>query len=800
MKSNYSEADIKRKFITPAIVNAGWDSDTQIREEFYFTDGRIQVRGQIVNRGKGKRVDYLLYYKPNIPIAVIEAKDANHTLSEGMQQALGYAEVLDLPFVFTSNGSGFRFHDRSGTFPQIETDLKLDEFPSPQILWEKYCQWKGLEQPDLETIYTQDYYSDGSGKAPRYYQCIAINRTVEAIAKGEKRILIVMATGTGKTYTAFQIIWRLWKAKVKRRILFLTDRNILADQTKNNDFKPFGQAMTKITKRQINKSYEVYLALYQAVTGSEEQKDIFKQFSRDFFDLVVIDECHRGSASENSAWRKVLEYFSNATHIGLTATPKETADVSNRYYFGDPIYTYSLRQGIEDGFLAPYKVIRIDIDKDLMGFRPQKGQRDKYGEEIEDRIYNQRDFDRNLVIDERTLLVARKITEYLSKTSQYDKTIVFCEDTEHAERMRQALVNLNPELVRENHRYVMRITGDDKEGKEQLDTFIDPLERYPVIATTSKLLETGVDAKTCKLIVLDKVIRSMTDFKQIIGRGTRIDEKNGKRFFTIMDFKKATELFADPNFDGIPDQIYEPNDDDPIIPPDDEREEQTTENDPDDRIIDGDEWTSNPFDPTETPTPIGNRRQKYYVHNVQVEIIGERVQYLDKDGKLVMESYKDFTSKTVKEKYRTLKDFLNRWSSEKKKQAIVKELEEQEIYLEHLQQQIPNGEQYGAFDLICHLVFDQPPLTRKERAENVKKRDVFTKYGDKARAVLNALLDKYVTDDIVNIEDRKVLQLKPISEMGTTVEIINDFFGGKKSFEAALEELESALFDDELTA
>ncbi|PSQ91340.1 MAG: restriction endonuclease, partial [Proteobacteria bacterium SW_6_67_9] len=561
-KRSLSERDICSKYISPALKAAGWDVQRQVREEVSFTAGRIIVRGRMHARGKRKRADYVLSYRPNVPLAVIEAKDNSHSLGDGMQQALGYGDDLDVPFVFTSNGDGFLFHDRTGLGPQTETELTLDQFPSPETLWERYCQWKGIDTP-ARPVVEQPYYDDGSGRVPRYYQMVAINRAVEAVAKGRNRLLLVMATGTGKTFTAFQIIWRLWKAGQKRRILFLVDRNVLADQAKNNDFRPFGQAMTKVTNRTIDKSYEVYIALYQAVSGNEEERDIYKEFSPEFFDMVVIDECHRGSADEESAWRRILEYFSGATHLGLTATPKETKEVSNIDYFGEPIYTYSLKQGIQDGFLAPYKVIRVDLDKDVQGWRPSQGQTDKYGHAIEDRIYNQKDFDRKLVIDQRTQAVAERITEYLHGSDPFQKTIVFCEDIDHAERMRQALVNLNPTRVGENRRYVMRITGDELEGKAQLDNFINPEERYPVIATTSKLMTTGVDAQTCKVIVLDRRINSMTEFKQIIGRGSRINEDYNKHWFTILDFKKATELFADPNFDGDPVQVYQPPADGP---------------------------------------------------------------------------------------------------------------------------------------------------------------------------------------------------------------------------------------------
>lgn len=786
-----SERDVCSKFITPALLSAGWDLHTQIREEVSFTKGRIIVRGKLHSRGKGKRADYVLYFRPNQPVALIEAKDATHSVGAGMQQALDYAETLDIPFVFSSNGKGFLFHDRSGNAATTETALSLAEFPSPLELWQRYCAWKGLSGAAVATIETP-YYDDGSGRAPRYYQVTAVNRTVEAVARGQQRILLVMATGTGKTYTAFQIVWRLWKAKIKKRILFLADRNILVDQTRTNDFKPFGQAMTKIGKRQANKAYEIYLSLYQAVTGTEDAQNIYKQFSRDFFDLIVIDECHRGSAAEDSAWREILGYFSGATQIGMTATPKETKEVSNIHYFGEPVYTYSLKQGIDDGFLAPYKVIRIDIDKDLQGWRPAKGQLDKNGHLIEDRIYNQKDFDRSLVLEKRTELVAWKITQFLTATDPYAKTIVFCDDIDHAERMRQALVNLNPERVKENRKYVMRITGDEQEGKAELDNFIDPESRYPVIATTSKLMTTGVDAQTCKLVVLDQRIQSMTEFKQIIGRGTRINEDYDKFWFTIMDFKKATELFADPAFDGDPVQVYEPGEDDPPLPPEDAEDDGDTAADPGA----GDEETPPLLPPWDDAEEEGGKRMKYVVGGeVTVRVVAERVQYYGPDGKLITESLKDYTRKAVHKEFASLDAFLRRWKASDKKQALFEELANQGILLEALAEEVEkkSGKTFDPFDLICHVAFDQPALSRQERAAQVKKRDAFAKYGDKARAVLDALLEKYADEGIESIEDIKILTLDPFSRLGTAPELIKSF-GGKPAYLQALQELEHQLY------
>ncbi|KPZ15158.1 Type I restriction-modification system, R subunit [Pseudomonas syringae pv. viburni] len=784
-KKSLSERDICSKYIAPAIQQAGWDMHKQVREEVSFTKGRIIVRGKLHSRGEARRADFILYHQPNLPLAVIEAKDNKHSVGSGMQQALGYAEALDVPFVFSSNGDGFLFHDRSGTGSQVETLLSLDQFPSPEELWRRYCQWKGLEGQAQHKI-EAPYYDDGSGRMPRYYQMNAINRTVEAVARGQNRVLLVMATGTGKTYTAFQITWRLWKSKQKKRILFLADRNILVDQTKNNDFKPFGQAMTKIAKRQIDTSYEIYLSLYQAVTGNEEEMNIYKQFSRDFFDLIVIDECHRGSAAEDSAWREILAYFSNATHVGLTATPKETKEVSSITYFGEPVYSYTLKQGIEDGFLAPYKVVRIDFDKDLQGWRPPKGMLDKNGELIEDRIYNLKDMDRNLIIEARTQLVAQKVTDFLKATDPYQKTIVFCDDIDHAERMRQALINLNPLRVAESRKYVMRITGDDKEGKAELDNFINPEERYPVIATTSKLMTTGVDAQTCKLIVLDQHIKSMTEFKQIIGRGTRINEDFGKYWFTIMDFKKATELFADPDFDGEPVVIYNPEGDDSPVPPDSPLEGE-------DGIVDGGDWL--PEEESEGDTSSDKKRIKYVIDNLPVYVIAERVQYYGPDGRLVTESLHDYTRACVQKQFASLDDFLRRWSDSEQKKVIIEEMAVQGVMWEALAEEVEKkqGQTLDPFDLICHVAFDQPALTRRERAEQVKKRNYFAKYSGSARLVLEALLDKYADIGVEHIEDIKILQLDPFSQIGAPMELVKAF-GGKAGYNKAIHELENELY------
>ena len=785
MKKTLSERDICTKYITPAIQQAGWDVHRQIREEVSFTAGRVIVRGKLHTRGQKKRADYILYYKPNIPIALIEAKDNNYSVGAGMQQALAYAEALDIPFIYSSNGDAFMEHDRTITSGTIERELNLDQFPSPTNLWMRYCTWKNITS-EREPVITQDYHTELGWKTPRYYQVNAINRTIEAISRGQNRILLVMATGTGKTYTAFQIIWRLWKSRQKKRILYLADRNILIDQTMTNDFKPFGSVMTKIRHRKVDKSYEIYLALYQGISGTEEFQNIYRDFSPDFFDLILVDECHRGSAAEDSAWREILEYFTDATQIGMTATPRETRYISNIHYFGDPVYTYSLKQGIEDGFLAPYKVVRIDLDKDT-GWRPEEGKVDKHGVEIPDRIYNVKDYDREMVLEQRTHLVANKVSEFLKKTNRFDKTIIFCEDIDHAERMRTALVNENTDLVARSNRYIMRITGDSEEGKLELDNFIDPESTYPVIATTSKLMTSGVDAQTCKLIVLDKTVNSMIEFKQIIGRGTRINEEYNKYWFTIMDFRKATELFADPAFDGEPVQIYEPEPGDDPVPPDGPDEGGTKEGGeerPDEDVI---------VDPEPPDTGDGGgKRYKYYVNDVPVFVLNERVQYYGPDGKLITESLRDYSKKNILREFASLDNFLTRWKAAEKKQVIIDELQDKGIFFEALAEEV--GKELDPFDLICHVAFGQKPLTRKERATNVRKQNYFTEYGETARTVLDALLDKYADEGIRNVEQMDVLKITPFDRFGSPVEIIKSF-GGKKKYTTALRELESHLYE-----
>ena len=791
-KRELTEADIRTKFITPSIVAAGWNIETQVREEIFFTDGRIYVRGKLHTRGQRKRADYILYLKPNIPIAVIEAKDNNHSVGAGIQQALGYAQSLDIPFVFSSNGDGFLFHDKSVTSGPIESELSLTAFPTPAQLWQKYKLLKGISD-ESESVVAQDYFSDGSNRSPRYYQQIAINRTVEAIARNDSnnRHLLVMATGTGKTYTAFQIIYRLWKSGLKKRILFLADRTALIDQTVRGDFRHFKEAMTVIKHKQIDTAYNIYLALYQGLSDNNET-DAYKQFSPEFFDLVIVDECHRGSAREDSKWRAILDYFKSATHIGLTATPKETKEISSTEYFGDPLYTYSLKQGIDDGFLAPYKVIKVTLDIDAEGWRPPKGFKDKDGKPVEDRIYNRTDFDKHLVVEERRTRVAQKITEFLKGSNRFSKTIVFCVDIEHARGMRKELANANTDLVAANSKYVMQITGDDDEGKRHLDDFISPTEPYPVIATTSKLMTTGVDAQTCKLIVLDSNIGSMTEFKQIIGRGTRINEDFGKHYFTIMDFRNVTALFADKDFDGDPVRIKEAREADNISDAENEADDVPVTDE-----LNGEEIR---FPAPERPdVSIAEQdeaeyqvRRKVIVNGVEVTVIKERVQFMGNDGKIITESLRDYTRKSVRTAYASLDSFLKSWKQADKKRAIIEELEHQGVIFAALNEEI--GSAFDPFDLICHVAFEQKPLTRKERAERVRKRDYFTKYGELACKVIEALLDKYADAGVIDLENPEVIKLDPVNRLGSPVEIIRAF-GGKPAYDTAIHTLTDELYN-----
>jgi type I restriction enzyme R subunit len=829
------------KFIRPAIEQAGWDALTQIYAQFPLRAGRVVVRGSTARRDAATvlRADYVLCHKPNIPLAVVEAKRACLSMAAGTQQALRYAELLGVPFSFASNGDGFVFRDATLATGVLEQNLALHEFPSPAELWNRYCAWKGWA-PEVQRVAGQDY---APSKTPRYYQLNAINRTVEAIAAGQHRALLVMATGTGKTYTAFQIIWRLWKSGAKKRILFLADRNILIDQTMVNDFRPFKGAMAKLsphakgihtdgakgiervneqdqlvaegldlavnkTTKRVDTSYEIYLSLYQAVSGAQEERNIYKQFSPDFFDLIVVDECHRGSAAEDSAWRDILTYFQRATQVGLTATPKETDTVSNSDYFGPPIYTYSLKQGIEDGYLAPYKVVRVDLDKDTFGWRPTEGMTDKLGHVIEDRIYTGTDMNRKLVLERRDELVAAKITEYLKGTDRHAKTIVFCEDIDHAARMRQALSNANADICATNPKYVVQITGDNAEGKAQLDHFIDPEKPFPVIATTSKLMSTGVDAQTCKLIVLDQHIKSMTLFKQIIGRGTRLREDLGKSWFTILDFKRATELFADQDFDGEPVQVYQPQGDEPVVPPDElavslDAGSASTPGAPLTTGQDGGQGAGlPPLGPFQPGGPNGGDAPKKYIvgGNVSVSVARERVQYLNAEGKLITESLRDYTRINLARRYDSLDQFLQAWHSADRKAALVQELEQQGVLIKALEAELAHEtglQGLDPFDLLLHVAYHQPPLTRRERARRVRQRSaqasVFTQYGPLARQVIDALLDKYADEGVATLESTEVLKLQPFTDLGTPVELVKSF-GGRAQYLAAVQALERELY------
>lgn len=768
-----NEEDTKLKLITPAIEGAGWDKKTQMFCEYSFTDGEIVVRGQMTSRKKPRRADYLLTYLPNMPLAIVEAKDTKHTVGDGMQQGISYAVVLDVPFVYSSNGQGFLEHDMAaGT----ERQISMDEFPSPESLWQRYCAQKGFEDNAQEVV-KAPFYTEYNGARPRYYQRIAINRTVEAVTKGQDRILLVMATGTGKTFTAFQIVHRLREAGLARKVLYLADRNVLVDQTITGDFKPLEKVTTKVTGRKLDSAYEVYFSLYQQLVG-EDGEEIFREFDPGFFDLIIVDECHRGSAAADSAWRKILEYFDSAIQIGMTATPKETKDVSNIDYFGEPLYTYSLKQGIQDGFLAPYRVIRPKLNVDVYGYRPEEGTVDDNGLLIDDRVYEQPDFDREIVIRERTEAVAKKLTQFLKETDRYSKTIVFCVDIDHAERMRQALVNENSDLVAQDHRYVMRITGDNQEGKAQLDNFMDPDEKFPTIVTTSKLLTTGINCKTCKVIVLDNVFgeQGMTEFKQIIGRGTRIKEDYGKLYFTILDFRNASRLFADPDFDGEPVCIYEPAPEGPVEPP------------------------VGPDSPPEVPPavtppvidPPTDGCVKYYVHGVQVNVVSQRVEYYSPTGGLVTESLKDYTRRNILGTYEDLDHFLKAWNEEERKQAIIDALAEEGVFLEALRAE-SGQDQMSDFDLICHIAYDKKPLTRSERANGVRKKGYLYEYDEVAQKVLDVLLEKYCTSNLVDLTDTHILDLEEFKEFGSPMRIVKAF-GGKKQYLTAVQELERELY------
>ncbi|MDX2228816.1 MAG: DEAD/DEAH box helicase family protein [Leptolyngbyaceae cyanobacterium bins.349] len=780
-KKDLSEADICDRYITKAIDKAGWKK-SQIRREYSFTAGQVIVQGKVVQRGVDKRADYLLQYQPKKPIAIVEAKLLKKDVGAGMQQALEYAEALQVPFVFSSSGDYTLFHDRSGTYDQVEQEISLDNFPSPEELWERYKQWQKLQDSDEQLLTSS--FPDSESKELRYYQELAVNRTIEAIARGQKRCLLVMATGTGKTFTIFNIIWRLWKTKTVKRVLFLADRNILVDQAIVNDFRPFGEVMTKLDRRlvdrsgRINTSYEIYLGLYQAIIGKKGQDNLYEKFDKDFFDLVVIDECHRGSAAEDSNWRQVLDYFKEAIKIGLTATPKETEYVSNINYFGKPIFQYSLKQGIEDGFLAPFRKIRVELDKDLEGWTPEAGETDDEEQLIEQREYTLEEYDGTIVFDKRTQLVAEYVSQFLHSDDPMRKTIIFCQNIPHAARIRHALMRVerNRELVLRDYRYIMQITGDNKIGKAQLDNFINPKESYPVIATTSKLMTTGVDAQTCHLIVIDSHIESMTEFKQIIGRGTRLRPDYGKNFFTVIDFRGATEHFNDPDWDGPP------------IQDDDFGKESQL-------IIDGTKITIKVGD-NQKPGDSSDEKTPFRISHQEFQVTKETVSYYGGSGELSPEAMKQEVRRIVIEVYQSLDHFVLRWNAAERKQSMITELRGHRIFLEALGDIV--GKEYDPFDLICHVAFDRPPVSRRERVEQVRGRDGLAKYRDQSRVVLEALLEHYAEQGVESIENNTILQLPPFVAIGTPMEIIRSF-GGKKQYQSAIQDLERMLYDHQET-
>ena len=758
-KKDLSEEDIKLRYITPAINNAGWKNE-HIRMEYYFTDGRVIFQGKVHARQTGKKADYLLFHAANKPIAIVEAKDNNKPLGGGMQQAMEYAQILDIPFAYSSNGDGFLEHD---FLTGKETELSLKQFPTPENLYKRLIDAKQLSGEALKIV-EQPFYSDPYTYEPRYYQRIAVERAVETIAKGKDRVLIVMATGTGKTITAFQIIHRLKASGLKKKILYLADRNILIDQTMVQDFKPFKKVMTKVQGATIDSAYEVYMALYhQLVSNEEGVEDPFKQVQPTFFDLIIVDECHRGSAKDDSAWRKVLEYFNSATQIGMTATPKAETGANNLDYFGEPIFTYSLLQGIQDGFLAPYRVTNSYISIDLQGFKPDDDEKDLLGREIAQRLYERKDIGRDIAFTKRREIVAKRITKMLQQIGRMTKTIVFCTDIEEAEAMRSLLVNMNADLCKKDARYIMRITGDDHVGKKQLDNFIDVDQPYPTVVTTSELLATGVDCKTCGLIVIDKEIGSMTEFKQIIGRGTRLRTDKGKWHLEILDFRNATAKFKDPKFDGDPE------------PPQGK--------------------SGKPYTMPEEPScNVSEPHVKYLVEGEKIAITTEIVSILGEDGKTMRtESITDFTRKQIRKRYATLNDFVKNWTEAERKKAIVDELKDYSVLVDAVREKNPALANADIFDVICHVAFDQPPVSRRDRANNVKKRNYFAKYEGKAREVLEALLDKYADYGILNLEDSDILDTAPFNKIGKPQKIVK-LFGGLDKFEQALKELENEIY------
>ena len=766
-KKSLSEEDIKNRYITPALDAAKWDK-SDYRMEYYFTAGRVLIQGKQHARKEGKKADYLLFASPNNPIAIVEAKDNNKPVGGGLQQAMEYAQILDVKFAYSSNGDAFIEHD---FLTGKETEIPLDAFPTKEELIERLRANDKLTA-EQQHIVDEPYYFDQDSKEPRYYQRIAINRTIEAVAKGQDRILLVMATGTGKTFTAFQIIHRLTKSGAKKKVLYLADRNILIDQTMVQDFRPFKKVMTKIKNRVMDSSYEIYMALYQQLVDYDENgEDPFKEFAPSFFDLILVDECHRGSARDDSAWRKILEYFKSATQIGMTATPKVKDGANNLDYFNEPLYTYSLKQGIEDGFLAPYRVTNSFINVDLEGWCPEEDETDIHGYLIEKGYYSRKDFGREVALLKRREIVARRITKMLHQIGRMTKTIVFCTDVEEAEAMRELLVNLNSDLCKKDPRYVMRITGDDNYGKKQLDNFIDVDEPYPCVVTTSEMLSTGVDCKTCGLIVIDKEIGSMTEFKQIVGRGTRLRIDKGKWHFEILDFRNATQLFKDPEFDGDPD----PKD-----------------NDGGKKGSNGGSGGRKGGDGGERQT--GGEHRKYIVDGHDIQITHEKVSYLGADGHtLVTESLTDFTRKSILGKYATLDDFINNWNEVDRKKVIVDELKEYNVLIDAVREANPQLAEADIFDIICHVAFDRKPMTRRERANNVKKRDYLSKYQGMARQVLETLLDKYADNGIIELENENVLELPPFNQIGTPVKIIK-LFGGVAGYMNALTELKTELY------
>lgn len=768
-KKELTEEDIKLKYITPALQSADWDIKNQIRCEYYYTAGKINVRENVAQRGKGKKVDYLLSYKSNLPIAIVEAKDNKVPIAHGIQQGIDYAYDLDIPFAYSSNGDGFFEHDM---ITGEERELKLEEFPTPKQLWERYLKEKEIT-PEQESLITEPYYFMDINKTPRYYQRIAINKTIEAISKGQKRILLVMATGTGKTFTAFQIIHRLHKSGKMKKILYLADRNVLIDQTMQNDFKPFQKVMTKIEHRNMDSSYEIYMSLYHQLRSNEEE--VYKQFKPDFFDLIIVDECHRSSAKDDSNWHEILTYFSGATQIGMTATPKETIDVSNITYFGEPIYTYSLKQGIEDGFLAPYKVVRVSLDRDLEGYRPERGKLDEDGYEVEDKEYTMHDFDRTIVIDERTKVVAKRIAEYMKSTDRMARAIVFCVDTEHALRMRNALAEENRDLMQLNPNYVVRITSNDVVGKAKLDDFIDSNTIYPVIATTSKLLSTGVDTKTVKLIVLDVEIQSMTEFKQIIGRGTRLLPNKGKEYFTIMDFRNNSEKFADPNFNGPAEVVLD---------------------------VDGgngqEPKTGKDFGITDTTIkpPISGdvedgQSKKVYINNVPVSIINETVKYYDADGKLITESIVEYSGRNLKRVYERYEDFEQEWYRADSKKDFLNHLFNEGVMIDALYDKA--NDNIDIFDILSNMAYGIEVVSKEDRIEKVKNSSLINEYNDSQKSVINELLETYKNQDVLELENIRTLEVKNFNKFGGLVPIVN-LFGGKDKYLNVISNIEKALY------